>query len=409
MESLKMTKEISKLNNNVEYMYKYNANTPRIAACLNISINKPDVKQGVYSLMSRLLLQGTKNYNSEELANEFEKYAIDFSADTSPTFLRLKFVCLNEDFEKAMELLNEVLVNSTFEEFEKERTKLKFEIPAQLDSPRMIALDAYCSTIFKDHYYGISLRKTLETIDTITKEDILEAYDYIMHNSKKSIAIVGSINKEKVLPLVESTIGQLPKSTDGNFQIEKPVLNETRKVENHKADLNQAHIMKGWLAPSYGEKEYFSMLLLNIILGSSGLSSRLFSELRDKKGLAYVVRSSYETLKLVGNFMIYIATEPKNIETCLKGFDEEITKIKTIPVSEKELEDAKNNLIGRFAFMDETNAQQANSCAKFDVLGLGFDYVQTIKEEIQKVTTKDLLECAQKYFNDNYTLSIIKP
>ena len=59
--------------------------------------------------------------------------------------------------------------------------------------------------------------------------------------------------------------------------------------------------------------------------------------------------------------------------------------------------------------MDETNAQQANSCAKFDVLELGFDYIQTIKEEIQKVTTKDLLECAQKYFNDNYTLSIIKP
>ncbi len=404
-----MTKEISKLNNNIEYMYKYNANTPRIAVCLNFSINKPDIKHGIYSLMSRLLLQGTKNYNSEELATEFEKFAIDFSTNTTPNFLQLKFACLNEDFEKAMELLNEVLVNSTFEEFEKERTKLKFEIPAQLDSPKMVVVDSYCSTIFKDHYYGVSLNMTLESIDTITKDDVVEAFNYIMHNSKKSIAIVGSIDKDKVLPLVESTVGKLPESIEGNLQIEKPILNESREVINHKSDLNQAHIMKGWIVPTYGEKEYYSLLLLNIILGSSGLSSRLFLELRDKKGLAYVVRSSYETLKLAGNFMIYIATEPSNIETCLKGFDEEITKIKTIPVSEKELDDAKNNLIGKFAFMEETNAQQANYCAKFDILGYGFDFAQTIKQKIQEVTIQDISDTANKCFNENYTLSIIKP
>lgn len=404
-----MIKEISKLDNNIEYIYKQNKNTPRMAVCLNFLINRPDAKQGIHSLIARLLLQGTKNYNSEELANEFEKYAIDFSTEMFPNYLRLKFVCLNEDFGKAVELLNEVLTNSTFEEFEKEKTKLKFEIPAQLDSPRMVAIDAYSSTLYKDHYYGISLKKTLENIDTITKEDVVDTFNYIMQNSKKTLAVVGALDKEEVFPLIEQTIGKLPESVEGNFQIEKPVLNEKRSVENIKSDLNQAHILKGWLVPSYGEKEYLSLVLLNIILGSSGLSSRLFLELRDKKGLAYVVRSSYETLKLAGNFMIYIATEPSNIETCLKGFDEEITKIRTIPVSEKELEDAKNNLIGRFAFLDETNAQQASSFAKFGVLGLGFEYTNTIKEEIRNVTAQDILECAQKCFNENYTISIIKP
>jgi predicted Zn-dependent peptidase len=145
------------------------------------------------------------------------------------------------------------------------------------------------------------------------------------------------------------------------------------------------------------------------MLGACGLSSRLFLELRDKKGLAYVVRSSYETYKLVGNFMIYIATEAKNIEVSLKGFDEEIEKIRTIPVSEKELNDAKNNLIGKCAFLDETNVQQACSYAKYEALGFGFEYTEKMKELVKEVTAEQVLACAQKYFNDNYVLSIIKP
>jgi len=404
-----MIKEISKLDNNIEYIYKQNDNTPRIAVCLNFSINKPETKPGVYSLMTRLLLQGTKNYNSEELANEFEKYAIDFSSDLFPNYLRLKFVCLNEDFGKAIELMNEVITNSTFEEFEKEQTKLKFEIPAELDSPRAIAMDAYCRKMFENHYYGNSMTKILENIDLITKDDVIAAYNEIMSDSKKSLAIVGAIPKDEVLQKVRQTIGKLPASSDNNFQIEKPELNEMREVINHKADLNQAHIIKGWLVPTCAQEYYPALILLNIILGASGLSSRLFLELRDKKGLAYVVRSSYETFKLAANFMIYIATEPGNIDTCLKGFDEEINKIRTILVSDKELDDAKNNLIGKCAFLEETNLQQACAFAKYGVLGLGFDFSEKMKDSVKAVTPQDILNCAKKCFDDKYILSIIKP
>ena len=404
-----MTKEISKLNNNIEYIYKKNANTPRMALCLNFSINKSEVKPGVYSLMARLLLQGTKNYNSEELANEFEKFAIDFSSESFLNYFRVKFVCLNEDFSKAIELMNEVLTNSTFEEFEKEKLKLKNEIPVELDSPRALAMDAYCRKMFENHYYGNSMTAVLESIDSITKEEVIDAYNYIINNSKKSLAIVGTLEKSEVMPLIEDTIGRLPQSTDNNFMIERPILNEKKEVKTIKDDLNQAHIVKGWLVPTYGEDEYPILILLNIILGSCGLSSRLFTELRDKKGLAYVVRSSYETFKLAANFMIYIATEPKNIEVSLKGFDEEIEKIKTVLVSEKELQDAKNNFIGRCAFSEETNLHQACQYAKYGVLGFDFNYVESLKERIKTVTAEQILACAQKCFDDKSVISITKP
>lgn len=107
--------------------------------------------------------------------------------------------------------------------------------------------------------------------------------------------------------------------------------------------------------------------------------------------------------------MIYIATEPKNIEVSLKGFDEELEKIKTILVSEEELNNAKNNLIGKYAFLAETNIQQACASAKYAVLDFGFEYIDEIKEQIQKVTPEQILACAKKYFNDKYVLSIIKP
>jgi predicted Zn-dependent peptidase len=405
-----MNIDISKLKNNVEYIYRQNDNTPRMAVCFNFSINKAEKIPGTYSLLARLLLQGTKKYNSEQLANEFEKYAIDFSSELFPNYLRLKFVCLNEDFRKAVELMNEVITNSTFDEFEKEKLKLKGEIPAELDSPRAYAMDAYFKEMFENHYYGNTMTKILENLDKITKEDVIDAYNFILNNSKKVLAIVGALDKNEVMPQIEETLGNIAQSIDGNFEIEKPVLSEIKEITNIKSDLNQAHIVKGWQVATYGQEDYPALVLLNIILGACGLSSRLFLELRDKRGLAYVVRSTYETYRLAGNFMIYIATEPNNIDISLKGFDEEIEKIRTISVSESELNDAKNNLIGKCAFLEETNIQQACSYAKYGVVGFGFDYSEKMKEAVKKVTSEEILACAKKYFaKDKYVLSIIKP
>ena len=180
-------------------------------------------------------------------------------------------------------------------------------------------------------------------------------------------------------------------------------------MELIQQDLNQAHILKGWIVDTADSYDFAAISLLNIILGASGLSSRLFLELRDKKGLAYVVRSSYDVARLSANFSIYIATEPNNIETSLKGFDEEIQKIKNIKVSEEELENAKNNLFGKWAFLGETNSQQANWLAHYGVMGFGFDFHKNAVDKIKQVTVEDIYNCANKYFNDTYVLSVLKP
>ena len=404
-----MDTKITKLKNNIEFAYKRNKNTPRIAFYLNFSLNNPLPDPGVYSLMVRLFMQGTKKRSAQALSEELDKYAIEFSAELKLDYVKFKFVCLNEDFEQAMEIFSDIVKNTTFEEFEKERTKMEGEIIAELDSPRVKVIDSYYKNIYEGHNYGYTNTVILENLKNITKEDVINAYKAIIDNSKKAAVFVGDLDYDTVDRLLENYIGDITPSIENLPELKKPELATSKEVEVIQQELNQAHILKGWIVSTADSKDYASISLLNIILGASGLSSRLFLELRDKKGLAYVVRSSYDVARLSANFSIYIATEPNNINTSLKGFDEEIQKIKNIRVSEEELENAKNNLFGKWAFLGETNSQQANWLAHYAVMGFGFDFHKNAVDKIKQVTVEDIYNCANKYFNDTYVLSVLKP
>ena len=404
-----MNIKVSELKNNIEFVYKKNPNTPRVAFYLNFSLNDPLPLPGVYSLMVRLFLQGTKRYNAQQLSEVLDKYAIESTAEMKLDYVKFKFICLNEDFEKALDIVSDIVKNTTFEEFEKERAKLEGEIIAELDSPRAKIIDSYYKNLYEGHNYGYTNTVILKNLKNLKKEDVVNAYSAIVQNSKKVVAFVGDLDFDYVKKSLDEKLGDIKPSISSLPDLKKPVLKEKKDVELIQPDLNQAHILKGWYVDSADSEDFPAISLLNIILGASGLSSRLFLELRDKKGLAYVVRSAYDVARLSANFSIYIATEPKNIEVSLKGFDEEIEKIKTIPVSEEELENAKNNLFGKWAFISETNSQQANCLAHYGIMGFGFDFHQKAVEKVKKVTVEDIMRCANKYFNDKYVLSILKP
>ena len=401
--------KLSNLNNNIDFAYKNNADTPRAALCLNFSINEPENIPGVHSLMSRLAMQGSTTYTAEQLAEELDKYAIELAVELRHDYLRFKFVSLNEDFSKAVELLADIVKNVTFEDFNKELEKMRGEIVAELDASRTKVLENFYRNLYDGHYYGHTFTKILENIDNITKDDVVNAYKKILSNSKKVISFVGDIPYEEVFDVVNSRLGDIENSRDEKIGLNTPALNCKKELEIIKPDLNQAHIVQGWFVPTFESEDYPALLLLNVILGASGLSSRLFLEKKKKKGLAYVVRSSYEPLKLAANFSIYIATEPKNIEVSLNGFKEEVDKIKNIPVSIEELDNARNNLLGKWAFLQENNNQQATLSAHYAAMGLGFDFNDRAKERLQTVTPEQILKCANKYLNDNYVLSILKP
>ena len=394
------------LKNGIKTCVKQNSNTPRVALTLNISINEEEKYAGEYSMMNRLLMKGTTNYSSEELATVLDENAIELLTEMKSDYLRFRFTCLNEDFEKALSILSDIILNSTFEEFDKEVGKFKGELLAELDSAKIKISDLFTKTIYKNHFYGHSYTKILEEVDNIKKEDVINSFKRILETGRKSLVLVGDIQENGLL---EKYLGIIPSSADNISDIKKPEPLSKDYAEIIKNDANQAQILQGWRVGTIEDKEYPVLRLLNIILGASGLSSRLFLELREKKGLAYTVRTSYETHLKSAVFSIYIGTEPGNIQTSIEGFKEEIEKIKTIPVGEEELHNAKNNLIGKQQFLFETNSQQANIMAYYSIFEKGFNYRDEVIERVKQVTPQDILDCANKYFTDDYILAVIKP
>lgn len=400
---------IDKLSNNITVITRKNPNTPRIAINLFMGSGaKYEKIAGTANLTSRLLLQGTQSGSAEEIANEIDSNAIELSVESKQDFLRARLLFLNEDFETALDLLQDTVKNSTFQNIEKERTKFIGELHLELDSPKTQAFDNLIKTMFNKHPYGHSHTLILKDLPLIKIEDIKEFYfKKTLIPEKMVLSIVGDIDREKVIEILEEKFADIKQPVIPEINIQKPVLEKNRMISISRNDAAQAQIVQGWIGPSISDEDFPALTVLNVILGSSGLSSRLFVELRDKKGLAYHVRSNFESLKHLGLFTVYIGTAPVNIETCLKGFEMEIMKLKTQAVKEKELENAKVNYLGKRAFLHETNSQQAYYLGYYNIMNIGAEYDDIIEEKIKEVSPEDVKRVANKYFSENYVISIL--
>lgn len=402
--------ERNKLSNGIVVITRCNPETPRTSLNLffDAGINR-EKKAGIATLTGRLLTQGTLNRSAEQIANELENNAIELNVATGEDYTKISTLFLNEDLDKSLEMLEDIIKNATFDSFEKEVKKLKGEIDASLDSPVKKAQDNLISNVFFDSPYGNTSAKVLEQLESITKQDVVDFFKQNFIAEKACISVVGDIEKDNILNLLQVKFCDLSKNGYFVQALQINPLTENKVVKIAKNDVAQAQLFQGWIVPSARDQDAAALTLLNIILGSGGLSSRLFLELRDKKGLAYTVRSSYSPYKYSGLFSIYIATEPKNIEIALEGFKQEIDKLIKEPVSENELNEAKNNFIGKRAFAHETNAKQAHFLGYYEIIDLGAEYDNRINEHIYAVTSADIQFVASKYLSNVSVVSLLAP
>ena len=151
------------------------------------------------------------------------------------------------------------------------------------------------------------------------------------------------------------------------------------------------------------------LLVADVFDNGSGMSSRLFKNLRDKDGLAYQLGSQYAPNILKGSFIVYIGTNPQNLDYATKRLQEEVFRLKTEFVGTKELQEAKDKLLGNYIISQETNLDKATTIGWFETSGRGYQFNDEYVKLINSVTESDIIEVANKYFNNNYVLSIVKP
>lgn len=412
----KFTIEEAMLNNGATLLYRYVDGAPRMAVSIYLAGgNLRDTVYGLSDIVDRLLLKGTTTRSQEQISEALDGLSLEFDIETKRDYTAVHLTLLEEDLDASLELVTDFIYNATLNDFDREKEKLMGEIAMDLDSPRSRASDQMIKTVFKDTAYSAVSSVILESLPTMTSvEDARSYYQQAFHPKNMLISCTGEISQDKISKKLEAafskqTTDYTPIKESVIEAVKGRVISEDAYVSFPKDDSAQAHIFQAWTFPTVKHPDYYPLVVMNTILGAGGLSSRMFLELRDKQGLGYTVRSTYETYRHNALFHLYIGTDPKNKEKCLTGFKTEYEKLMNTPVGVKELVDAKRNILGRRSIMLETAPNQANYIGVNYMVGRSLDDIAQLPEKIKAVTAEDIQRVSQQYFAKPSVISIVGP
>ncbi|NPA53337.1 MAG: insulinase family protein, partial [Aquificae bacterium] len=259
--------------------------------------------------------------------------------------------------------------------------------------------------MYKNTPYQYSPGGEEEDVAKITKEDIEKRWQELLIGGRIIVSLVGDLPYEKVKEEIKNTFKDIKKGT-----FSYPVYTYEIKGEyckSYKREGAQATILVAYNAPVAKEKEYFSMKVLNGILGS-GFTSRLFQKLREEEGLAYAVGSFFPTRVNMGRLIAYIGTAPEKEKKAVEGIRKVVKSIEK-GVSQEELKTAKEKIIGHFLLEHQTRAKQAWYLGWFETIGLGYQMDEEYTKNISKVSAEDILKTYKKFIPKGNVCVIVKP
>lgn len=366
---------------------------------------------GVANLTASTMLKGTKNYTQSELANILEEKGIQIAPSSQVDYFTLNVVTTKEELNLTLELLNEIVKNSTFDntEFEKTRKFMLNNIKSNRDIPLKRAMEEYASLIYSGSIYSNSTKLLEKTLPTIKKSQVIEYYNKIFYPQNLIISVNGDVDKQYII----NQMSEIFNSKNGskfefsNHKNDIPQRKTITKTNIPIKDLQTSWIFIGWQTDgTQNLKDFATLQVIDSFMGS-GMSSRLFRNLREQQSLAYQVGSGFSPNVLKGKYTVFIGTNPAKVQTSKENLMKQINILKTTTVSKEELQDAKDLLIGQYILALETNLDKAGALAMYEATGRGFEFVEQYAKLIQSVTAKDVKTVANKYFNNNYVEVIV--
>ena len=365
---------------------------------------------GEGTLVAETMLKGTKKYSSQELAQILDENGIQISPSCSEDYFIINVQTTTRQLDKTLEILDEIVNNSNFDDYEleKKRSELLSKIKQTRDLPMNIALENFKTSIFEGSVYSNSNKILEKSLPSIERKNVLDYYNKILNSKNVIISINGNVDTEKMISAFGSIIPNknLDKVDFSKFKVTK--LNSPKIISQKVNNLETSWLFLGWQASGVeNKKDFVTLKVINTILGS-GMSSRLFRNLREQDGLAYQLGSSYSPKMLGGIFLTYIGTNPNSLDYSKKKMFEEMNRLKIEFVSDRELQDAKDRLKGGFIIAMETNSEKASNIGLFEAFGFGYDFLNTYTKMIDEVTASDIIRVANKYFNNIYVESDVR-
>jgi len=286
---------------------------------------------GTASVVSAAMLKGTQNYSSAELAEVMEENGIKISPSSTADTFTIDVLTTKPQFSKTLELLNEIVNKAILSESEIEKIKtVKLNaIKESRDVPMNLAVENYKDAIYEGSVYSYGPKIYEKTLPKIQREEIVEYYNKIFNPQNMVISVNGSINKDELANSLSEIFSKKGQEVFdyGAYASKIPYLVTPKKIVKQIKDVKTAWVIMGWQAPGVTkEKECATLQVIDSILGS-GMSSRLFKNLREKEGLAYQLGSSYSPKILRGSFTLFIGTNPKTLSQSQRLLLSEIDKL----------------------------------------------------------------------------------
>jgi predicted Zn-dependent peptidase len=366
-----------------------------------------DDQQGLAHFLEHNLFKGTSKRKAYHILSRLDDVGGELNAYTTKEETIIHASFLKTDFRRALELLYDVLANSTFpeKELEKEKEVIKDEISSYKDAPGESIFDDFEDHIFRGDPLGRNILGTPESVDQLSRADVLEFQSRTYTADRIKLAVVGPFGSERV----ERTVAEL----FAGFQFANSNWENTFKGEGQPdrvvANLAQFqdHYMVGWRTCGIHGHDRRSLSLLNNILGGPAMNSRLGLNIREKHGIAYNIESYLNLYSDVGMMGIYLGCDPQQTEKAAALVAKEVAKLRETKLGTLQMSKAKKQFLGQMAMSEDNGLNSAVGAARA-LLHFGrVNDFETVASKIQAITAKQLQDVANAYLVSDKAYELI--
>jgi zinc protease len=394
------------LANGITVLARPNFNSPSVSiqGFLHAgALAEPGEKLGLAGFTAGCLMRGAQNRDFQEIYESLESAGARLGFGGGMHTTGFHGQALAEDLDLLLGTLAEALTQPVFPLVHVERLRTQYltglTIRAQ-DTEEMASL--ICSRLlFGDHPYGRPGDGYPETIQAITRDDLVDFHRRNYGPRGMTVVVVGGIDPGLAIEKVNAALGEW-RNPEQQPPIELPdlvLLNKTVRQDHFIPGKSQADLIAACVGPSRQSEDYLPAALGNNILGEFGMMGRIGEVVRDQAGLAYSAQSSLAAGIGPGSWSIDAGVDPKNVNQALDLIQQEVRRFIKEPVTQSELIDSQDHFIGSLPLSLETNIGVALALTNLERFQLGLDFFQTYAERVRAVTGEQILETAQRYLN----------
>lgn len=377
-------------------------------AFLGGAAQDPVGRCGLANLLSGLLDEGAGTLTSQAFQEQLEDKAIELSFDAGRDRLDGSLRTLAENATRAFELLGMALNVPRFDADAIDRTRAQIVSGLKRDEsdPNARAREALNALAYPDHSYGRPADGRIAELAAITRDDIVNQHARLFARENLHIVAVGAISAEALAAAVEAAFGALPKSPDLTI-IPPAIMQNPGKLEIVNLDIPQSTLYLALPGIARKDPAHMPAMVLNHILGGGSFTSRLWAEIREKRGLAYSVWSMLASRQHAAMFLAGTATSNERTAESLQLMRAEIDRIARDGASADELDKAKRFLMGSYALRFDTSRKIAHQLLEISIEQLGIDYIDRRNDEVARVSLDQMHAVGTRLFANAAPLVVV--